>query len=334
MGTEREGLMHGLDDLKTQLRVTDATVECPVLGCAHIVARQRKRFTWEERFVCPEHSICISPSTWEYEREEENLLWCSAEDLALLAAIKRDKREGRLRRDNSEDAVTFNVFRYLESRPEVLVAVLDDMAGEAVADAQLVYWSHHADSGAQWEPLNRARLTFGEVVAQGSEPDMIVVSDGTLFFIEAKLNATNATIAPSLRAQKEYLTGSDQWFRRVLRADWGTVAVTGRRYELMRFWLLGTWLAADLGLKFRLVSLLTARRIGRAPHDPFSEYAVQSDERRFGLHSWEQIWQTVAQIAPRDSRWEGLERYYLTKTIGYGSDRLLRPAFQQPEDAA
>ncbi len=326
--------MHGLDDLKQQLRVTDATVECPVLGCGQTVTRQRNHFTWAEPFVCPEHSICISPSTWEYESEADNLLWCSPADLALLKAIKRDKREGRLQRDNSEDAVTFNVFRYLETRPEVLAAVLEDMAGEEATGAQLVYWSHHAGSGEQWEPLNRARLTFGEVVAQGSEPDMIVVSDGTLFFIEAKLNATNATIAPSLRAQKEYLSGADAWFRRVLNVDWDTVAVTGRRYELMRFWLLGTWLAADLGLDFRLVSLLTAGHIRRTPLDPFSDYAAQSDARRFGLHSWEQIWQTVARTAERDSDWQRLERYFLTKTIGYGSDRLLRPAFQQPEDAA
>lgn len=323
--------MHGLDDLKPQLRVTDAIVECPVLGCEQTVARQRKHFTWAEPFVCPEHSICISPSTWEYESEEDNLLWCSPADLALLKAIKRDKREGRLQRDNSEDAVTLNVFRYLERHPEVLAAVLEEMAGETVTGTQLVYWSHHAGSGEQWDPLNRARLTFGEVVAQGSEPDMIVVSDGTLFFIEAKLNATNATVAPSLRAQKEYLTGADAWFQRVLNVDWDTVAVTGRRYELMRFWLLGTWLAADLGLKFRLVSLLTAGQIARKPLDPFSDYAVQTDARRFGLHSWEQIWQIVSRTAQRDTGWRRLERYFLTKTIGYGSNRLLRPAFQQPE---
>ena len=326
--------MHGLDDLKPQLRVTDATVECPVLGCEQTVARQRNHFTWAESFVCPEHSICISPSTWEYESEADNLLWCSPADLALLEAIKRDKREGRLRRDNSEDAVTFNVFRYLERRPEVLAAVLEDMAGEEATDAQLVYWSHHAGSDEQWEPLNRARRTFGEVVAQGSEPDMIVISDGTLFFIEAKLNATNATVAPSLRAQKKYLTGADAWFCRVLSGDWDTVAVTGRRYELMRFWLLGTWLAAGLGLDFRLVSLLTAGSIRRTPLDPFSAYAVQSDARRFGLHSWEQIWQTASRTAQRDADWQRLERYFLTKSIGYGSDHRLRPAFHSPEDVA
>lgn len=325
--------MHGLDDLKPQLRVTDATVECPVLGCEQTVARQRNHFTWAEPFVCPEHSICISPSTWEYESEADNLLWCSPADLALLKAIKRDKREGRLQRDNSEDAVTFNVFRYLETRPEVLAAVLEDMAGEEATGAQLVYWSHHAGSGEQWEPLNRARLTFGEVVAQGSEPDMIVVSDGTFFF-EAKLNATNATTAPSLRAQKEYLTGADAWLPRVLNVDWDTVAVTGRRYELMRFWLLGTWLAADLGLKFRLISLLPSRQIRRTPRDPFADYVVQTDAFRFRLFAWEQIWQTAARSAPHDPDWERLEHYFLTKTVGYDGRQRLSPAFLRPEGDA
>ena len=65
-------------------------------------------------FLGPQHGIYISPSTFEYADEFDNLLWHDPADRELLAAFKPFKRESRLARDNSEDALTWNVFRYLE----------------------------------------------------------------------------------------------------------------------------------------------------------------------------------------------------------------------------
>ena len=320
--------MYGLDDLKSQLRVTDGAVECPVLGCDQFVARQRRRFVVDDRFICPVHGICISPTTWKYGGTEDNLLWTAPADLALLEAIELDKRESRMAFDNSEDAVTFNVFRYLERNPAELAVVLSDMAGHPVSQAELAYWSRHAVSGRRWSPLAEARRTFGEKEAQGSEPDLIVVAAGILVFIEAKLTSTNVTSAPRSGARKEYLIGADAWFGRVFQADWQSIAVTGRRYELMRFWLLGTWLAADLGLKFRLVSLLPARQRTPSRHEPFEDYLCQDDGARFRIWSWEDVRDSLARDGTRDEDGARLAHYWATKTIGYGSDRRLRPAFR------
>src|SRR5687768_13532494 len=110
--------MLGWNDLKHSVRLTDTAVECPVLGCHHAVERQRNRFLLEPRFQCPEHKLHISPSTFEYSSEFENMLWTDASDRALWAQIKTPgiKRESRIARDNSEDAVTWNVFRLFERR--------------------------------------------------------------------------------------------------------------------------------------------------------------------------------------------------------------------------
>lgn len=103
--------MFGADDLKARITVTDSTVECPVKDCTAIVERQRGSFTLDRRFHCTKHMIYISPSTFEYQREADNLLWRDPEDLALLQGIRVVKRESRMARDNSEDALIWNVFR-------------------------------------------------------------------------------------------------------------------------------------------------------------------------------------------------------------------------------
>lgn len=49
----------------------------------------------------------MSPSTFEYDNYEENLLWKDSSDKKLLKEIINVKRESRMSRDNSEDAITF-----------------------------------------------------------------------------------------------------------------------------------------------------------------------------------------------------------------------------------
>ena len=105
--------MLGIEELKECIEITDSTVECPVKGCSEKVERQRGVFKREDRFRCPVHNIYISPSTFEYQSELDNLLWKDEVDLDLLKRIKKVKRESRIARDNSEDAVTWNVFRFL-----------------------------------------------------------------------------------------------------------------------------------------------------------------------------------------------------------------------------
>ncbi len=79
--------MFGLSDLKQQIEITETTVESPVKGCSIKVPRQRTVFTRNGKFKCPRHNIYISPSTFEYQREEDNLLWKDKHDLALLSEI-------------------------------------------------------------------------------------------------------------------------------------------------------------------------------------------------------------------------------------------------------
>jgi len=79
--------MFGLKDLKTTIKTDINTVECPVKGCSVKVYRQRNSFKREQNYLCPIHKIYISPSTFEYDTEKENLLWFDNPDRLLFEEI-------------------------------------------------------------------------------------------------------------------------------------------------------------------------------------------------------------------------------------------------------
>jgi hypothetical protein len=87
--------MFGSKDLKPRIFIAESTVECPVIGCAEKVKRQRKSFKRKPEFQCLQHKLYISPTTFEYPRESDNFLWTSPNDKGLLKNIKKVKRESR-----------------------------------------------------------------------------------------------------------------------------------------------------------------------------------------------------------------------------------------------
>ncbi len=182
--------MYGLKDLKKAIVIEDNSVECPVIDCTVKVDRQRKSFKREQRYQCPKHNIFVSPTTFEYEKEQDNLLWFDSTDNLLYDEIKKVKRESRISRDNSEDALTWNVMRFLD-RQGLLIDFLSQLLNKKIKEAELILWSYSPKENSDWSLLNKARIEFGETVARGSEPDIIIRTDKVLYFLEAKLTAKN-----------------------------------------------------------------------------------------------------------------------------------------------
>ena len=133
--------MFGFKELKPKICIAENTVDCPVNDCKEKVDRQRHKFRRDDRFKCPKHGIFISPSTFEYEDYKNNLLWKAREDVELLETIFREKRESRIARDNSEDAVTWNVFRFLEKN-NLIEGLLTNITGASQTQGQITYWSY------------------------------------------------------------------------------------------------------------------------------------------------------------------------------------------------
>lgn len=327
--------MFGWRDLKPYLPVAESTVECPVLGCTTSVARQRSRFQQHPEFRCPQHRIYISPSTFEYQDEAQNLIWDTAADSELLRRLKRVKRECRMARERSEDALVWNVFRHVEESG-ALPMLLERCGCAVSAPVEPVWWSYSPSQDGAWSELLDARVEFGEAanrgvaIRAGSEPDLILISGDTLLFLEAKFTSSNSTPSKKEEAQrkaqtpKRYVSGGASWFETVFSGDYATV-VTAQKYELLRLWLIGTWIAQRLHLAFRLVALV---RRGADPHveSEFGQFIRQSDRRRFVRWTWEQVYSHLDTPSPDGNRQRLLD-YLRNKTAGYDGHRCLTRAF-------
>lgn len=276
--------------------------------------------------MCPDHRIYISPSTFEYKNMFDNLLWNEQTNRKLLNRIIETKRESRIARDNSEDALTWNVFRYLE-KSSLLSVFLGTLVKRPTRNCEVFYWSYSQSENDVWPNLKEAREEFETVPEKGSEPDLIVKNDEDLFFIEAKLTATNNTVPRSddSEVQMKYEKGGNHWYQKVVRSDFRTVAVTNKKYELLRLWLLGSWVAQKLGLNFYLVNLVPSKR-ELTIEGIFRKYINESSRRSFLRVTWESIYQFIldSKIDTRDRN--TVLKYFENKTVGY-KNKVLQKAF-------
>jgi hypothetical protein len=313
-----KGDMYGIKELKKAIAITDEAVECPVTDCATKVKRRRRGEPLRNAaFFCPEHKIYISPSTFDYEHEQDNLLWHEAADRKLLAALKPFKRESRLARDNSEDALTWNVFRYLE-RSNRLAEFLGSAIGGPVVNPLPAYWSYSGATNGVCPSLVSAREQFGEAVARGTEPDLIIEANGKMIWIEAKLGSTNETSPSNPGDTKGYLSGGERWFAKAFVGDYPSVAVAARRYELMRLWLLGSWAATMKGCEFYLINM--TREESREVL--FKAHIAQLPHAQFLTASWEQFYRWLEQENTTEPDAARLLKYMQDKSAGYVAGRL------------
>jgi len=318
-------MMFRYKNIKETRRINAKQVECPIIGCDTFVDRAKRGDELrQDKFLCRKHGIYISPSTIEYDDERCNLLWYEDADRELLGRIRKVKRESRMARENSEDAVTWNVLRYLEKNV-LLEKFLETMTHEHFEHADLVYWSYSCKENDTWSLLTKARTEFGEPCERSSEPDIIIDTPQTLFFIEAKLTADNNTTPSDPSKLQKYIDGGENWFASVFTPgiEIEDVATDAKKYELMRFWLLGSWIAEKTRKKFRLVNLVLSHK-EREIEDVFGEFIVQGESKRFLRFEWERIYDLILDQRKNHEADEILD-YFREKSIGYYSSGKRKP---------
>lgn len=301
-------------------------VECPVKGCAHKVARRKGPLKRAGRYRCPEHGIYISPATFEYEYAVDNLLWHGAEDLRILNGTGQAGPGSAMARDNGEDAIIWNVFRFLD-KTNLVSPVLGTLAEVELDHPRVIYWSFHPGEGSNWSQLEAARREFGEKPKNAAAPEIIIDAQNAVLFVVPKLLSENISRPPRGARSSKFLKAGQHWFPRVFEAGYEAVAVEGKRYDLMRFWLLGTWMAARRGADFRLICLTRQGREEGLAED-FERYISTDAARKFKHITWEEIYRGIRDSGAKGAERERILRYFEEKTVGYGRKGILSKAFQ------
>ena len=322
--------MLGWEELKKEIKIKETTVECPVKGCNETVKRQRRVFKNEDIYKCPKHNIFISPTTFEYSDPFDNLLWKDTSDKELLKKIDKVKRESRMARDNSEDAVTWNIFRFLEKN-KLMNGFLNSIIEKQVKSSQVIYWSYSQEEKGSWSQLDRVREIFGEERGRGSEPDIIIITDKALFFIEAKLTSPskidfNKSHSPEEKEDRiqKYSRGDRFLKQKSIFKD----IIDNKLYELGRFWVIGCTMAEIQKKDFYLINLVRGSKEKNIEHD-FGKYIDSTQRRIFLRLAWENIYHCISKGSLTKDK-EIMLHYFRNKAIGYENGKLQR-AFSIPD---
>jgi len=197
-----------------------------------------------------------------------------------------------------------------------------------VKNPEIIYWSYSQPEQDVWSPLQEARKEFETRPRKGSEPDIIVKSDSALFFVEAKLTASNNTVFElrNSKVQKKYETGGDGWYKRAFRSHFETIAISEKKYELLRFWLIGSWIAERLQLDFCLVNLVLSER-EKDIERIFRRHIKEDQCRRFVRITWENIYAHILKNSSSSKDKDTIKRFFENKTIGYDGNGKLQKAF-------
>ncbi|GAH19011.1 unnamed protein product, partial [marine sediment metagenome] len=108
-----------------------------------------------------------------------------------------------------------------------------------------------------------------------------------------------------------------------------TIAIDQKKYELLRFWLLGSWIANQRDLDFYLVNLTLDQRetdIERV----FKGYICETQRMKFIRITWEDIYRQLLINLPQGTDADTMLRYFQNKTIGYDPTGRLQKAFSIP----
>ncbi len=336
--------MFGLEELKEKIQARGNTVVCPVIGCETQVKKMIKgilksldAYLEKERcktenfsdYLCKEHKIYITPTTFIYQDIKDNLLWYDDLDKDLLNEVITAKRvKAQLHHVNSEDAISWNIFRFLE-RTNLLSGFLTELSNSSVGNPQIIYWSYSQSQQKVWNELEDAREEFGERPQRNSEPDILIKSNDDLFFVEAKLTAPNKIDFNKNHTPKD----KQERIERYSKGDYFLEqpvenTMDAGYYQLMRFWLIGAWIAEKRNLNFHLLNLVRKndeKEIG----SEFGKFIKQNEKREFIRVAWEDIHEYISTAGLLSEHKDKMLGYFRNKTI-YDTNGELEKAFSIP----
>jgi hypothetical protein len=187
--------------------------KCPVKNCStdilrHKVPFQKYKGTMRHLPFCQEHGIRIHQKGFVYYNGtmKSDLITSTKRNLPFHREYYIDNflkngnklESGRLGYENSEDALTYNVFTELLSNGEALKKLVSSLLRRKIEDeVELYLWGGKIDLKHQtfttYAPLEEVRRQLeSDIKRFGTEPDiMLIVPKKAVICIEAKFGSKN-----------------------------------------------------------------------------------------------------------------------------------------------
>jgi len=228
--------------------------------------------------------------------------------------------------EHSEDAITWNVFRFFE-RHGCLARAMRTICPCPDDEPLAVFWTTH--EGRLWDSYRLCSDQVPEKEIARSESDLIFLwKNKMLVVVEAKFRSPNRSDPDpnkrriELRKARPYINHASRW----LSQKGAKRAVCDGWYELLRNWVLGMALKDTLGCaEFVLVNLIRKRHESDYNEDPRRDFAERacllSPNCQFVVAYWEDLIAAATSICNQPDS-ELLVRWARNK-----SELLGKPAF-------
>lgn len=319
-------LPYGTEDLDSEVVVKKwvgrqpARLRCYVRGCTEVLRRVTSDDPGE---ACPAHGIFLHYSrnkgTYKYSDARRNFI---VDDDLVAERVKGHpfKYDARFEYENSEDALTWNVFRSLQHAGR-LHEVARLITGQELRDEPHLYlWglSLSDDSLDPWPLLIEARGRFESrlpVDRPLTEPDIALHLPGKyLVLIEAKFTSENPTYQDGSRKDEKSLTKTELIdIYQDSQVDLLDIEQARRarfiHYQLWRNLIFAGWMALAGGERAYLGNLT---RKGREDDscEAFAKLIKPGGTECFRHISWEDI----CRVGAKEPSLATLRRYLETKT--------------------
>jgi hypothetical protein len=309
-----------LDDLKGTRASLD---ECPIKGCKAEPVIQN-----ETKKICDQHGLEIHKHTFVYyngdnpaaEREARlrNFLPGGRSFLAAHILDNKNKAEShRLGSENSEDALTWNIFGELHRRGLIHLAY-NFLTGENVEAGQvkLFLWGLEIDfvgnTANFWNCLEKVRKELEKGIKRFlTEPDIMLLGPSNLVLVEAKFTSGNAVCVEGEDVEDEKPKSRDGLIQRYIENNklWQPVLCSqdvGEKIhsQLLRMIVFASAIAHMNNLQWKVVNLVSqtqwkecARRKGSDFDDP-TEFIPQKVRDRFQFLCWEELYTAILANQP------------------------------------
>jgi hypothetical protein len=327
-----EQLPYGCDDLNAEVHIEigpPKRIRCFVKGCPHLLRPPTRAGGGD---VCPEHGIrCHSSGTYSYVDFRRNLI-VEAELFATRVIGHPFKHEThRFNQENSEDALSWNVFRSLQ-RVGCLRRVAQLITGlDIPVEPQLYLWGLSLSDNhfEPWDLLIAARERFEAnlpIKRPMTEPDIALHLPGKyLILIEAKFTSPNSFYADGPRKDAVSLTKAElidlYWNEALVTLDRNKARVASRvHYQLWRNLVFAESMTHIEGSSTpAYLASLTRQGQEQESCAEFAALVRQPYKGHFQHVCWEQL---IKEYCPNDDSLSALRKYAESKTA------KLRPAFQ------
>ncbi|WP_290597945.1 MULTISPECIES: PGN_0703 family putative restriction endonuclease [unclassified Archaeoglobus] len=241
-----------------------------------MIPENLKKYDYRENLIVDKNNPILIQKAWR-DRFSSESHWCAGYG-----------GQAYLSKPNSEDALTWNVFRTLQLSGNQGLKVVSDIFKISKVDKMLFWGCDVEHYGEEQQLLNILIQTIdGRHQGTMTEPDLVIITEKEVVFVECKLNQNSSTSpwkAQGKGAEKRFKTYAEIFPEIKSVPDWVTV------YQLIRQYVFAKSLGEYLKKKPVVIPLINGKhkeilspyylKVKRSPlnkKDIFREFVTWQD---------------------------------------------------------